>query len=180
MSMYLHLDTLHRLIAFRFCAEIRSNSTIELHGIVLLQAEPRISPKPERRKAQKEKEIKQRYEAELAALNAEGPESLTFKPQQQVSPPSLPLGSQQGRPVRPSSSPSPILDSDRSSPAASSSSESEVLVQPRQSGRVRKPIQNIESQAPVAKLEKTEKEERHKIRKSKFQKAPQLKGFPGL
>lgn len=36
-------------------------------------------------RAQKEKEIEQRYEAELATLNAEDPESLTFKPLRQVS-----------------------------------------------------------------------------------------------
>lgn len=80
------------------------------------------------RREQKEKKIKQRYEAELAALNAEDPEFFTSKPLRQVVSPMLVLRSQKELPIRLSSSPPPIPDC--SSPAASSSSESEILDQP--------------------------------------------------
>lgn len=60
------------------------------------------------RREQKEKEIKQRYIAELAALNAEDPESFTPKPLRQVLPPMLVHGSQKELPIRLSSSPPPF------------------------------------------------------------------------
>lgn len=129
------------------------------------------------RREQKEKEIKQRYKAELAALNAEDPESFTPKPLRQVLPPMLVHGSQKELPIRLSSSPPPVPD--RSSPAAPSPSECEILDQPRQSGRVKKPTRKIESQLRREAKERGIEEKKPKIRKSKFQKVPQLKDFLG-
>ncbi|MCJ1264466.1 hypothetical protein MMC22_004338 [Lobaria immixta] len=88
---------------------------------------------PKQQRAQKEKEIEQRYEAELAALNAEDPESLIFKPLRQVSHITLVLGSQQALSIR----------LYRSPPAAPSSSESRILDQPRWSGRVKGRLEKL-------------------------------------
>ncbi len=106
---------------------------------------------------EREKEIKQSYEAYLAALNSEDPEPLTPKPLRLVSSP-LVLKSQQELPIRLSSSHPPI--SGRSSPAASSFSESENLGQPRQSGGVKKTSRKNESQL------RREAEEREKNRRN--------------
>ena len=77
------------------------------------------------RRVQREKEIKQRYEVELAALNAENPEPLTPKLLCHALSP-LVLGSQQKLPIRLFSSPPPI--SDRSPPAASTSLRAKILI----------------------------------------------------
>ena len=129
------------------------------------------------RRERKEKEIKQRYEAELAALNAEDLESCNPKPLRQALSPMLILGSQKDLPIRLSSS--PPLFPDGSSLAASSSSESEILDQPRQSGRVTKSTRKIESQLRREAEERGMEEKKPEIRKSKFQKVPQLKDFLG-
>lgn len=130
------------------------------------------------RREKKEKEIKQRYEAELAALNADNSESYTPKPSTQALSPTLVLGSQKEQPIRLSSSPPPSPDC--SLPAVSSSSEGEAMLdQPRQSGRVKKPSRKIESQLRREAEERGMEEKRPKIRKSKFQKAPQLRDFLG-
>ncbi len=129
------------------------------------------------RRELREKEIKQRYEAELAAPNAEDPEFLTPKPLRQVLAPTLEPGSQQELPIRLSSSPSPI--SDCSSPSDSSPSESKILDQLRQSGRLKKSTRKIESQLRREAEERGKGEKKPKIRKSKLQKAPQLKDFLG-
>lgn len=130
------------------------------------------------RREKKEKEIKQRYEAELAALNADNSESYTPKPSTQALSPMLVLGSQKEQPIRLSSSPPPSRDC--SLPAISSSSEAEAMLdQPRQAGRVKKPSRKIEPQLRHEAEERGIEEKRPKIRKSKFQKAPQLRDFLG-
>ncbi len=134
------------------------------------------------RKAKKEQDIREKYEAELAALR-------TDSSSPHLEPFSSPFS---GKAPGLSKSRSPPRDTNLSSPihVASSDSDSEVedvsfdlapklpSLTPRQSGRTRKPIKKLESQKR-RKIEDQSKPKRQKVRKSKIDVTSQLKEYLG-